>query len=204
MALANYSDLLTAVGNWLNRADLTSRIPEFITLAEAEFNRKLRTIEMEATATATATSGAVALPTDFAGLRSITWDNTALDYIAPGELLEDDSTGATPRYYTIADGQILLRPIVTGDVTIAYYQSVPALTVSNTTNWLMTKHPDLYLFSTLMQAEFYGWNDDRLPTVKARVNEIISQIEQSVSMERYGNRRLAKASRVAQVRNIRA
>lgn len=204
MALANYSDLLTAVANWLNRTDLTSRIPEFITLAEAEFNRKLRTIEMEATATATATDGVAALPSGFAGLRSITWDNTALDYIAPGELLEDDSTADRPRYYTIADGQILLRPIVTGDVTITYYASVPALTVSNTTNWLMTKHPDLYLFATLMQAEFYGWNDDRLPTVKARVNEIISQIEQSVSMERYGNRRLAKASRVAQVRNIRA
>ena len=39
MALSTYSDLTTAVANWTARADLTSRIPEFIKLAESDFNR---------------------------------------------------------------------------------------------------------------------------------------------------------------------
>ena len=43
MAISTKSELHTAVTNWLNRSDLTSRIPEFITLAEASFNRNLRT-----------------------------------------------------------------------------------------------------------------------------------------------------------------
>lgn len=192
MALENYADLLAAVANWLSRDDLSARIPEFIALAEAEFNRRLRTIEMEGTATATLTEDRVAIPTDFAGLRSIVIVGATrkMDYISPGDFFEDNSNGI-PDSYTIVDGMFQFRPSTTsGTVRIVYYQKIPALTVSNTTNWLMTKWPDLYLFGTLMQAEFYGWNDERLPLVKARVEEIVEQIDQAVSKERYGGRRL--------------
>ena len=37
-----YATLQTAVANWLDRSDLTDRIPEFIALAEARMNRSLR------------------------------------------------------------------------------------------------------------------------------------------------------------------
>jgi len=52
MAIGNYSELNTAVANWLNRDDLTDRIPEFIVLAEARFNRVLRIRAMEGLYTA--------------------------------------------------------------------------------------------------------------------------------------------------------
>ena len=42
MAITTYAELKTAIANWLNREDLTSVIPDFISLAEADFNRKLR------------------------------------------------------------------------------------------------------------------------------------------------------------------
>jgi hypothetical protein len=203
MALANYSDLLTAVAGWLNRSDLTATIPDFIKLAEAEFNRTLRTIEMEATSSLTVTSGVSNLPADFLGARSIFVANTVLDYITPGEALEDDSTG-TPIFYTIVDGQFVFRPSNSTTATLYYYQSIPALTASNTTNWLMTKHPDLYLFATCAQAEVYVWNDPRLPMWKARTEELLEQINSGVTKERYGGRRLVAQSRVAQVHNIRA
>lgn len=45
-----YGGLQTAVGDWLARADLTSNIPDFITLFEAEANRTLRTHQMETVA----------------------------------------------------------------------------------------------------------------------------------------------------------
>ena len=38
MALDTYGGLKTAVGVWLNRADLTSYIPDFIKLAEQRIN----------------------------------------------------------------------------------------------------------------------------------------------------------------------
>lgn len=42
MAITSYSELSTAVANWLERDDLTSRIPEFISLAEARHRREIR------------------------------------------------------------------------------------------------------------------------------------------------------------------
>ena len=42
MAINTYATLQTAVANWLDRSDLTDRIPEFIALAEARMNRTLR------------------------------------------------------------------------------------------------------------------------------------------------------------------
>lgn len=205
MALSTYANLLTAVASWLNRADLTATIPDFIRLAEAEFNRRLRTIEMEARVTATLTSDAVAVPADFMGLRSISIANTALEYVPPSEIFEDISTGGYPTRYTVTDGQFFFRPAPSsGDVDIDYYASIPALTVSNTTNWLMTKHPDLYLFATLAQAEFYGWNDDRLGLVKGRVDELIDQINAATHRERHGGRRLTAKHRVTVFNQIRA
>ena len=194
MALANYSDLVAAVGNWLDRTDLTARIPEFITLAEAEFNRRLRTMEMESRATATLTSDAIALPTDFIGLRAIKIDNTRLEYVAPDELFEDERTGTYPTRFTISDGQFFFRPAPsTGDVTIDYFASIPGLTVSNTTNWLMTKHPDLYLFGVCAQAEFYLVNDPRVALWKARTEELLGQINQAAVSERHAGHRLVPA-----------
>ena len=41
MALSNYTELKTAIANWLNRSDLTSEISDdFIKLTEADFNSK--------------------------------------------------------------------------------------------------------------------------------------------------------------------
>lgn len=205
MSLSNYADLVSATAAWLNRGtDLDARIPDFIKLAENEFNRKLRTIEMETTATATLTGDAVAVPTDFLGLRSIKIDNTVLEYLTPSEIADDENTG-TPTRYTVTDGQFIFRPAPSsGTVEISYYAAIPALTVSNTTNWLMTRWPDLYLFATCAQAEFYVWNDPRVPLWKARTEEIIEQINQQALSERHGGRRLAARHRVPVFNQIRA
>lgn len=206
MALANYADLLSAVAAWLNRGtDLDARIPDFIKLAEAEFNRKLRTLEMEAASTLTLTSDAIAVPADFLGLRSIKIDNTVLDYATPSEIADDETTGGYPTRYTVADGQFIFRPAPSsGAVEITYYAAIPALTAANTTNWLMTRWPDLYLFGVCAQAEFYVWNDPRIPLWKARTEEIMQQINQQTLSERHGGRRLATRHRVPVFRRIPA
>ena len=41
MALTTYAELKTSVADFLNRTDLTSAIPTFISLAEADLNRKI-------------------------------------------------------------------------------------------------------------------------------------------------------------------
>jgi len=72
MAISTYSELTTAVANWLDRDDLTLRIPEFIALAEAKFNRTLRLRSMEAKYTADTVAGQrnLALPTGYIQMRN--------------------------------------------------------------------------------------------------------------------------------------
>ena len=39
MALGTFTELKDAIADWLDRSDLTARIPDFIALAEARINR---------------------------------------------------------------------------------------------------------------------------------------------------------------------
>ena len=71
MAISTKAELHTAVANWLNRSDLTSRIPEFIELAEAGFNRNLRTRQMLSRSTTTTSAQYISLPSDFLELLNI-------------------------------------------------------------------------------------------------------------------------------------
>src|SRR3954471_22204853 len=67
MALANYTDLLASVASWMNRTDLGSVIPDFVTIAEGRIARDLR-VRKQLTSTTLSTSAStrlVALPTDW-------------------------------------------------------------------------------------------------------------------------------------------
>src|SRR5512138_1264426 len=76
MSITTYSELLTAMENWLARSDLTSVIPDFIMLNEQTLNRKLFVRQMEQRSTVTLDTTAtspefIALPGDFQSMRSL-------------------------------------------------------------------------------------------------------------------------------------
>jgi hypothetical protein len=172
MALANYSDLQSAAADWINRADLTAVIPTFITLAEAKFNRELRLRDMLVRAEATTSNEFVAVPADFLENYSLELNmaqigpQASLAFIGPLEakVLKANKIVGLVRYYTIIDGAFELLPAPSGDtdVVLTYYQKIPALSDTQTTNWLLTKSPDLYLYSTLLEAAPYLRDDDRM------------------------------------------
>ena len=56
MSISTYSELKTAVANFLARSDLTTQIPDFSSLAEARMSRELETRSQENRATATLTA----------------------------------------------------------------------------------------------------------------------------------------------------
>lgn len=165
MAISTYNELLTAAANWSGRSDLTSRIPEFITLAESKINRKLRTLDMETkNASFSITGEYVAVPTNFAGVKTFYLNTTPKQNL---EFMPDDSqTGyfgsasAKPRYYSIQGSNFRFGPAPDGtySATLVYYLKVPALTASNTTNWLLTSHPDAYVYGVM--AELAGFAQD--------------------------------------------
>ena len=167
MAISTKAELHTAVANWLNRSDLTSRIPEFISLAEASFNRNLRTREMLVRSTASTSGQYVSLPTDFQEMLNIELTSTTppkrLVYITSDRSddyreRQNNKTGI-PDYYTIEGTSIQLLPTPNEAVTVQlnYYQDIPALSglADSANNWILSAHPDVYLYGTLMQASPY-------------------------------------------------
>jgi hypothetical protein len=172
MALATYADLQSAAADWINRADLTAVIPTFITLAEAKFNRELRLRDMIVRAEATTSNEFVAVPADFLENYSLELNmadigpQQSLAFIGPLEakVLKANKITGLVRYYTIIDGafELLPAPTTDTDVILTYYQKIPALSDTATTNWLLTKSPDLYLYSTLLEAAPYLRDDDRM------------------------------------------
>src|SRR5262245_10780943 len=94
MAISTYSELQTAVANWLNRTDLTERIPEFVALAEAQMNRRLRVRQMVTRAEATLASAFVDVPSDMLepiqlALEISESDIRLLQYLSPERLLAE-------------------------------------------------------------------------------------------------------------------
>ena len=164
MAISTKAELHTAVANWLNRSDLTDRIPEFISLAEASFNRNLRVRDMLVRSTASVTSQYITIPTDFLEMLNIELTSTSppkrLVYITSDRSddyrEQQNNQAGTPDYYTIEGNSIQLLPTPSASVTVQlnYYQKIPALSSlgDSANNWLLLAHPDIYLYSTLMQA----------------------------------------------------
>ena len=186
MALSNYTELQASVADFLNRSDLTSVIPDFITMAEADFNRTLRVRDMVKRSRAPITSQYVKLPPDFMGMKNIdllTDPVTPLTYKNLSELdahRRRDSTGK-PLYYAIVQDNIEFAPVPDGDYTIevVYYGKIEALSSENLTNWLLDNHPDAYLYGTLMHSAPYLQADERVGLWAGKYQQIIGQIMDS-------------------------
>lgn len=188
MSLAAYSDLVTAIGEWLDRDDLAARAPDFIRLAEARLDRLLSDPDMEVTSTATASGAATALPDDFGEMVSITTGEGPLKAMGPADFAGIDATiTGTPRFYTIADGSLSFAPADTdAEITMVYRRTIPALTAANTSNWLLARAPDCYLYGALVQAEAYLAEDDRLPLWKGAFDEAIEELRRDSARRKWG------------------
>lgn len=161
MTLSTYTDLKSAVADWLDRADLTARIPDFIALAEAQMNRVLRLRRMTARATASVETAFTAVPADYLEALSFTLDEGEnLTPSPPATLSAASANSATtgrPRSYAVVGSEFQLHPAPDRPygVTLTYFARIPALSASTPTNWLLTDAPDAYLYGALLQAAPY-------------------------------------------------
>ncbi len=169
----SYSTLKSTIADWLNRTDLTSAIPTFIQLAEAKLNRTLRVRQMVKRATAPIDTPFFAVPFDFLEAKDFQLNTnpiTVLEYVteSAGNALRASTHTAPglPRYFTIVGGQLEAIPSPDSEYTgeLTYYAKIPALTDSNTSNWLLSYAPDLYLYGALLQSAPYLRDDERLAT----------------------------------------
>lgn len=185
MAITDYASLQASLANWLHRSDLTAMIPDFIALAEAKLSSDLDARSMEARTTLTATAGNayLTLPTDMLEMRRLLLQTDPvipLKYATPDQIAADYSMSSTgrPAVFAVIGGQLQLAPIPDSaySIELTYQQRVPALSGTNTTNWLITNWPNAYLYGALCAAQPYIVNDARLPTFQALYQEAVEGI----------------------------
>jgi len=206
MAIGTFAQLKTAAANWLDRSDLTDRIPEFIALAEARFNRELRTRDMETVSTAISTVAGTreySLPTGFVQMKEFhlsTDPLTPLAYITPEMMtrLWAGSATAKPQVFTIIADNVRLGPGPDAVYTTSmlYYKTFTALSDSATTNEMLTNNPDVYLYGTLLEAEPFIMNDQRIQVWLGAFDRAVASIQNQDNKDRHSgsNLRVMSAS----------
>ena len=194
MAISSYTELQTAVGRWLQRNDLASMIPDFIALAEAEFNRRLRASEMLVSGSVTIDDRLVDMPSRWLETRSVTITNSAgdrvrMEYATP-EIAMNYTDSGTPQFYTIIGTQLGVAP--PPDATYAgemvYWEKLLPL-ASNPTNWLLDLYPDLYLYRSVYEGAVYTRDIQLAAGTKGMYEQVLSEVntndgrrQQGVSM----------------------
>lgn len=171
MAISSYPTLKSTIADFLNRSDLTSVIPTFISLSEAKFNRTLRVRQMIKRATATIDTQYFAMPADFLEPKSFILNTNPITYLEYGT---QDFLQKQRQSVYIASGKPVLYGVIgtqfesvptpdtnyTGELT--YYAKIESLSDTTTSNWLLDYAPDLYLYGALVQAAPYLRDGERI------------------------------------------
>jgi len=188
MAITSYSTLKTAIADWSHRSDLTNQIDDFIDIAEARFNRALRVSQMEESSTITPVAGLVTMPTGWLAVRNVKLNTnplTTLEYLTPADMDRLAIGQTLAGKYTIVGDQIKLDAASNYDVIVEYYQKITALDDTNTSNWLLDAHPDIYLFGSLAEAFVYAVDDAQVSKYNALCEDIISKVIMLDSKRKY-------------------
>lgn len=180
----NYTELVAAITSWSHRSDVAAQADTFIQLAEAEFNTRLRTVDQETVAELVCNTRYTALPADFLEMRAVEYlgDTISnLTYATPEFVSEwrRASPSGESKAYTLRGLHIELLPNLGADdpdvdgfgddvapfqsgevpITLHYWAKIPALSDSNTSNWLLASHPNMYLYECLRQLAIYTKDD---------------------------------------------
>jgi hypothetical protein len=188
MALTNYTELKASLANWLNRSDLTTEIADdFIKLAEADFNSKLRVRAMIAQVNITVDAETEALPTDFLQIRNfyILSGNTKtpLTYATPSTMdsTEGSSTTGKPTSFTILGDTLRFspKPDATYTAVMNYFKKFPALSSTTTSNYILASHPAIYLYGALFHAANFlgGINPQQVQTWQQMFGTAMERLE---------------------------
>lgn len=182
MAIGSYSELQTAVQNWLDDTSLSARVVEFITLAESRINADLGNLRMAwttTTLTGSIGSRALTLPTGFVEPRALylttDGDQTELmPFVNGTKPLRTDSS--TPHEWCINGASINLDCLLAAADTFLFHYRTKWDIATDLTNWLLTNHPDVYLSAALVEAYVFRDNDQGGLKWEARYQQAVERV----------------------------
>jgi hypothetical protein len=194
--ISTYAELQTAVANWLHRADLTSYIPDLITLGETRIMREVKSREMETAFTDTIASQVIPLPANYIELKfayAFVTKNTRLQRKTAQWIYENypirTGTGY-PLYIAREGSNFIFGPSPAGNYTVTgvYYENLGPVSASN--HALFVNNPDLYVFAALAEAEPFLKNDKRIALWEAKYSKIRDDINGLAQREDYSGSEL--------------
>ena len=193
--ITDYQTLQDEIADWIDRTDLTTVIPTFIQLAESRFIRNIRILWLEKAVTLTCVPGTdtVDLPADYNGMHTLKVQANPpyeMNQMALGALTDayrGDVSGM-PLSFAVTQDKVVLAPVPDSDYELdMVYYVFEALSGTNTTNEILTRYPDAYLYASLACAESYLQHDQRIQLWKSMAEESISEIMSQDDKTRFWN-----------------
>ena len=186
LAFDNYTDLVTAIEDWMDRGDLSGSVQAMIALAEARMRRELTPYFGETTVSIICTAGLGGLPLDYGVARRVVFDDRSLDNVSASGASNVVTSLSEPYAYTIEAGFMTLWPKVDATVTLLYQPTIPFLSEDSPTNNILSAHPDLYFHGTMLFAEGYVANDNRASLFKGLWDEALDSAKQYFTRQKFG------------------
>lgn len=181
-----YAELIAALAGWLRRPDAEQELPRFVALAEARMNRLLAEAGVTGAvvrAQAVLDEARIGAPDDLALPISLVLAGGASIVNTSGESLDalracEAALPGQPRYFTVAGGELQLYPAPDKayEAELTYQAGLGPLGPESSSNWLLARHPDAYLYGALCQAGAYLGDDGRLAAWNAAFAGAIDEV----------------------------
>ena len=194
--ISSYSSLLTAVGDWLTRSDLTSFIPGFVQNFEERFYRQPENFArwMEIDLSSDIASSVIAVPSDYLALKYAYVNgspSTRLERVSIDQLYGRYPRGQTtgrPRWISRDATNFVFGPNPDSNYTIkGVYWGKPVLlrnyAADAAAHPLILNAPDLCLYGALAESAPFLRKDERLITWKQLYNEALQDYRDLYSGE---------------------
>jgi hypothetical protein len=181
----NYTELKAAVKSELHRTDLDAKIPGFIDRAEAYLRRELSSsllAEAEVSGSTTA-GGVVVLPADFGDVSELKISHGGRSIALNFMHISDGSADhdSVPRFYTIEGGNLRIYGADASQAySLVYKKSIPSLSDSQPTNWLLEIAQDLYLFASTLEAARHVRNQLLIESMTAATLSALDSVQRFI------------------------
>lgn len=192
--ITDYSTLKSEIALWIHRTDLTANIPTFIQLAESKIANLVKGLPLETTITQTLTAGVgtLTLPSDYNEMQSLVVlsNPTMTLQLIPDYTLSQynaNNVSGVPEFYSIIGNNINFSKIPDGNysIKITYLAKLTNLSDVNTTNWVLTKYPYLYLYGALIETSIYTNDPDQVQFYQTKFDSAIGDVITQYSNQKF-------------------
>lgn len=187
MAIANYTDLTSAVVAWLDvsTADIpTAVMSNLVTAAGMRIMREVRTTQMETSIGTAIASGVIAVPSDYIELKYAYVNTNPIQYlqmVPPAYIYQrypTRSSEGVPVVMARDGSNFIFGPFPDSgyEVNFRYYMHLPDFGAAGTGNGLFVANPDLYLWASLSESEPLIMRDPRIAIWESKYAMVKGQV----------------------------